>query len=169
MRRVTLELAGYKFEPEIRIDGKLIKAKKNKDKRYVYIIETEKEELDLDIYKWYEEESDYWLVASLIFYVITIFGIFDIKKDKNCRSLKYKGKLLLPEDKEYHAKIVMAEYIPNQLAFGVAGDQVIEDNDSNKYFDDEVVLSRRKSAKKIKKILTIATILAFGLGVAIIL
>ena len=168
MRKVTLEVAGYKFEPEIRVDGKLIRAKKNKEKHMVYVIETEKSELELDIYKWYEEESKLWLLMTIVFYLISLFGILDIKKEKFCRSLKYKGKMLLPEDKEYNTKIVMADYVANELAFGVAGDQIIEDNDSNKYFEDELVISRRKKAKTIKKFLTIGIILVVTALVIII-
>ena len=117
MRKVTLEVAGYKFEPEIRVDGKLIRAKKNKEKRMVYTLETEKSELELDIYKWYEEESKLWLLMTIVFYLISLFGILDIKKEKFCRSLKYKGKLLLPEDKEYNTKIFTEPTLKGRFGF----------------------------------------------------
>lgn len=153
MKVIKLEIAGNtKFEPEVLIDGKKYGYKKDKYNHRIYTIETDKNELDLQICKWHEEESDIHWLFSIIFFIISLFGIFDIRDSKNANSLKFKSKIRLDDSKqEYHSKIVLAAFQKDQIALDIQGDLLIEDNDTNKYFIDQSVLYRKEKNKKIKK------------------
>lgn len=157
MKIINIEFAGdTAFNPELKVDGKKCKKKKVGQGRKVFTLETDKDELDIELYKWHEEESSLWLVMSLLFFIISIFGIFDIHQPRFSNSLKYRGKIKLDNTKEeYNTKIVLGNFKKDAKAFDVLGDQIIESNESNKYFVDELVETRKTKIRKIKKTIRI--------------
>lgn len=151
MKKLTLIISGNtSFEPNILIDNKKLKYKKNKMRNRIYQIETDKDEIDIEMYKWFEIESKYWLFTHIFFFIISFFGLFDIKENRKPYSLKYKGKIKLSEG-ENELKIILNPFKPNEQSFVWEGNCSVDYNDTSKYFIDEGVNEKRRKLKKIKK------------------
>lgn len=160
MKTLTFTIAGNTFyNPNIVIYNQILKHKKGKYGTKVYTIETDKNELDIEIYTWYELESKYWLPVSLFFFIISCFGIFDIKQKNFFKSLKYKGKIKLTEETNQHLKLTFTTIRESQKAFFSEGNCTIEDNESNQYFFNQELQNRSKLLKKIKRFTWIGLII----------
>ena len=158
MKKLTLVLAGnLNFAPYVLIDNKKIKFKKNRMGHRIYEIETDKEEVEIEIFKWFEIESKHWMFFSLFFFMISFFGLFDVNDDKLPYSLKYKGKIKINEEDNY-LKIILNSFRPGERAFVWEGNCSIDYNDTNIYFIDNMVVERRKKIKKLKRIIRICGI-----------
>lgn len=151
MRKLVLSVTGnINFNPLILVDNRKVKFKKNKSNEIIYETETNKDELKIEIFKWFETEDKHWMLWSIIFFIISFFGVFDIKDDAKPYSLKYKGNIKLKEEENF-LKITLNSFKPNELAFVFDGNCFLESNGTNKYFIDENVINKRKKIKKIKK------------------
>lgn len=158
MKKLTLVIGGNtNFNPSVLINGCNLKYKEDKRGNKSYEIESEKDEIDIEIFKWFDIESKHWLLTSIIFYIISFFGLFDIRDNKKPYSLKYKGKIKLNEE-ENNLKVMLNSFKPDELAFVFEGNCALEANETNKYFIDENVVSRRKKLKKVKKIIRLVVL-----------
>jgi len=169
MKKIVLEFLGnLNFNFYVKIDEKLVDLKRLPNGHKIYEFESEKDELDIEIFKWYEEESKIWWLMGIIFYLISFFGIFDVRKGKTANTLKYKGKIkLLGDHDSYHTFIKVERFLNDNKAFTPSGDQTIIDNDTNRYYVDELVKKRRKKLKKIKTISTILIFVCIGIIVLV--
>ncbi len=66
---------------------------KRKENVFFYETEINKEEVDLKIFNVNEFEHKFWIIFAILFYLITIFGIFNSKYDKSGIKLNYTGKI----------------------------------------------------------------------------
>lgn len=74
----------YYFETySILIDGTPVKFKKNKAKKLECHYQTPKDNVRIDIYKYADIGGFFWFITQVFFFLVSIFGLFDIyKKNK---------------------------------------------------------------------------------------
>ena len=143
------------------VDGKKPKFKKNEFGNYECLIETEKDEVELKVFEWNEYKSALWLVMSIVYFFISLFGIFDIKQDKRFRSIDCHFKIKL-QNEENNLKLVYNGFKDGDIAIVHEGDCDIEVL-SNKYFIDTKSMKRYKIVKGIKVALWMFLIVAIFL------
>ena len=91
MNKLSLKLLGVdKLKPNVYVDGKRIKYKKNKYGAIECQCECANPEAEVVITKQSELASKWWLLMNILFFVISIFGIFEPPYDSkgimvNCK------------------------------------------------------------------------------------
>lgn len=87
------------FRPIIKIDDKDIKLKKNEFGSSVGKYSTEKDKVEIKIYTLpHEFDTKYWFLLFLLYYIVSIFGIFDVRYSSNLYRLEYSGTITLQEN-----------------------------------------------------------------------
>lgn len=148
MNKVNLVVSSNKaYDNIVLVDGKRFKYKKNKNKDMVGVIETNNDKVEIEIFNWFEIKSKLWLIMELFFFVISIFGLFDVKKDKKGKKVNFKAVFKLKEDNN-----IRLSYGP--LKDNVAPIRIDSNLDmeviENKFIVDEVVVKRYKLLKLFK-------------------
>ncbi len=85
------------FSKGICIDGKSVNFKKNEFGSYEVKYTTEKKSVEVSIVKYLELSHKLWLLMSLIFFVISLFGLLDTPYDRKCIVIDCKFTVSLSE------------------------------------------------------------------------
>ena len=149
MKRLILKIASHSsIDSYFLVDGKRVKSKKDNFGKKCSTIETENDEVEIKIFDFDEMQGKLCFVSSLVFFIISIFGILDIKYKKNCRSIDCKLKVKL-KNEENQLKISYNKFEDNEAAVNCEGDCEVEVI-SNKYYINEVSKKRFKIMKWVK-------------------
>lgn len=160
MKRLNLKIASHSsIDSYFLVDGKRVKSKKDNFGKKCSIIETENDEVEIKIFDFDEMQGKLWFVSSLVFFIISIFGILDIKYKKNCRSIDCKLKVKL-KDENNELKISYNKFEDNGLAVNYDSDCEVE-VESNRYYINQVSKKRFKIMKWVK----ITTVVLAVIGV----
>lgn len=138
------------------VNGNRIKNKINKFGYLEEIIENDNDFNEIEIGIFREINCKCWFLLEILFFIISIFGIFDVKKEKKGKSLKVKLKIQGNENVDL--KLIFNPFESGKEAIRVETNgncQVIE---NNYYIDEKIV-------KKLQ-ILKITKIMIFILFVA---
>lgn len=78
MNTVNIKLTGVnsKFNPIVKIDDNVINLKKNSFGSFDATYETDKNEIEITIFRYLELKSRLWWLYALFSFIISIFGIF---------------------------------------------------------------------------------------------
>lgn len=92
MKNIKIKISrSYGNLPEIVIDGKVRQAKKNKyEGGYDVIHQTDKDKLEIGLYKYQEINGRLWFLVYLFYFIISVFGIFDLPFGRKIISLECK-------------------------------------------------------------------------------
>lgn len=132
----------FAFKPIVEINNKIVKLKKNEFGNLTTNYQSEKQEVEVKIYTLPNELSyKYWFLMSVLFYIVSIFGIFDLPYNKNYYSLEYKGKIKLTENTILD--LTMEKPADNAKAISVREGN-FEDNETNVYKYDLKIKKRRR-------------------------
>ena len=85
------------LRPVIYIDGKAVKIKKNRFGNYLIEHKTEKDNAEVVIRQFPELSGRLWLIMALLFYFISIFGIFNPPYERRCLNIKCRFTVYLGE------------------------------------------------------------------------
>lgn len=99
------------------IDNTPIKLKKNRNGTYEGVYTTEKDNVELCVYKYLEIKSKLWLLMSLLFFIVSLFGILSPRYDKRCIVLEYKVNLKLKDNTE--VKLSANRFVNGGKAFEI--------------------------------------------------
>lgn len=101
MKELNLKLLGdvQMGETMVLIDGKSAKFKRNEFKNLVCHYETPNDSVKIEIYKAMDVGGVFWFLAQLFFFVISIFGIFDVYSKGRAVCFEYKAVVNLSEGK----------------------------------------------------------------------
>lgn len=99
MKTLNLKLTGVnsKVIPNIEVDGKNVKCKKNEFGAFEADIQTEKDEVEVVFSRVLELKSRFWWLFALISFIVSIFGLFEPPYDRKCISIDCKFKIKLNE------------------------------------------------------------------------
>ena len=145
-----------KLSPVITIDDKVVKFKKNEFGNLATSYQTEKDTVTLKIYKYLEISGRLWFLTHLLFFIISIFGIFDVPSDKRCIVLDCSFEIKLKPQSTL--SIVFNNFAESGRAIEYECDSEIKEL-SNHYYVD-------KKAKKRKKIMLITKIVLWACLIA---
>lgn len=94
MATLNLKLVGSKIGALVEIEDKLVDFKKNKHGNLSSTLEVSSTSVRMKVYTpSHELTQKNWLLASLIFFVISVFGIFDRGYGRRFYKLDYVGNL----------------------------------------------------------------------------
>lgn len=142
MKTLNITLKGTsKLSPNVLVDGKFVKLKKNQFGNYIGSIQTEKSEVDLVIQKYHELSGKLWFLMSILFFVISLFGLFDIRYGKNNYVIDSKFHIKLNEDVTNFAATINLNNAKGAIQFETNAEIKEE---LNVCFEDEVVKKRKK-------------------------
>ena len=165
MNRLFLKLINVmNVSPTILVDNKRVKPMKNEFGSYGINYETEKEEVEIKIYKYLEVNGRLWFLMHMIFFVISIFGLLDYRLDKRCTVIDCKLKIKVNENT--NAELRFNSFADSGEAYELKTDAEYEEI-SNRYFVDKRAQKRLKILK-ITKLICWLALVATILVVAIV-
>lgn len=157
MVNLNLEFVGFKeADGAISVNGEVVKLKKNKDKTYSYNTETEKEKSEIVIYKTHQYNGKHWFWWNFLYFIVSVFGIFDMRQNKKC--LVLDAKFIVSTEKDTNVKITRQNFEDKEKLINIETDAEVEEVTNVQYYDKE---ARKKQLKMRKvKIATAAISLA---------
>lgn len=123
------------------IDGKTVAPKKRGGSEF-YCMKTEKSSVNVKIYRKSELAYKNWFIYSLLFFIISIFGIFDVRDSNDGRTceIDFDAKTSMP------IRMRMVPQFSSGIAVEYLSPGVICENKNVSYIDDNV----KKRAKILK-------------------
>lgn len=156
MNTFNLKLTGsYLGNAIVLVDGKPIQLKKNKFANLAASCQTEKQSVILEIYRALDVGGALWFLAQLFFFVISVFGLFDVRNRRKHVGLVYRAEICLQQE----SSMILRCNLPVACAkaFEIDTELTVRE-ESNLFFVDA-------RAKKTFKILLVSKIV---LAVAIV-
>ena len=100
MNELKVKLTGLNDKCSISIDGTPLKFKKNKFGSIEATHKTDKTKVELSVVKYLEINSKLWWLWQIIYFFLSVFGLFDVFKDKKCLVIEAKFNINLKEQTE---------------------------------------------------------------------
>ena len=166
MKSLNLKVTGSQYlgNSIVYVDDKPVNLKRNEFKNLTCKYETEKDTVNLKVYRMLDVGGVWWFITQLFFFIISIFGLFDIHSKNRALGLEYECEVYLKEENN----ITLSCNPPrdNTQAFKVETDSQITEL-SNKFYIDQ---SAKKTFKKllIAKIVTALAIIAVVITVLVV-
>lgn len=156
MSRISLKIRSIAgTSPLVKIDGKRIRCKKNSFGNYDASVDVE-DGARLTLSCWDTILSPLWLVWEMLFFAISLFGIFDFQRDKLKRAAEFEA-VLHPHENSTATLTVIRSAGEGSPAAKLECD-----------FDAEVVKNEYSGFETIKKRRTIALIIKLAIWIALI-
>lgn len=85
MKALTLKIKGAskRLRPTVEVDGKVVRLKRNQFGNFEGQVNVDKDKFDIRISRFLEINSRLWFLKSIFYFLISIFGIFDSRKEKS--------------------------------------------------------------------------------------
>lgn len=162
MAKLELEFPAYNETLKtLTVNGKRPKLKKNKSGNHTCVFETQENIAQLSVYKSHYYFGKAWGLWWFIFYIVSIFGIFDIIEDKKCLVVDCKFNIDLNNNTKAILKPVKFE--DGGKFIEIECDSTVEEL-SNIQYRDKNAQKIQKRMKKVKIFLTLFIILCAILG-----
>jgi len=163
MRELKLKLINIqKLNPTILIDGKAKKIKKNEFGSYEINHTTENNKVEIIIRRYLELSGALWLFWSILYFIVSLCGIFDSKLDFKCIVVDCKFIVNL-NNNSTSINLILNEINEQGEAISFESETPI-DILSNHYFVDKKIKKRTKIILALRIILScilIATLAFF--------
>lgn len=91
---LTIQNAGEN-DSFVKIDGETMPLQKKKGETYTLIYDTNKQSVHLTVFTFMEYREKLWWLTSMIFFLISVFGIFDTHRNRKCRAVALEADLYL--------------------------------------------------------------------------
>lgn len=164
MNTLKLKISGCpKGQATVLVDNQKFKAKRNNYGNIEGTFQTEKSSVEISIYKYLEINGKLWVLMSLIFFVISLFGILEPRYDKHCIVYAYKIKVDLNETSE--VKLALNGYSNNGRAFEISTECQNQEL-TNIYYVDNKAKKRLKIMKVVKIFMWIGLIVGIIVAIA---
>lgn len=157
MRDLEIRLSGPQSfgETNVSIDGQLVKFKKNEFGNVVCKYQTENEKVNIKVFRMLDVGGIVWFITQLFFFVVSIFGIFDVHRKERCIAVDFEAEVDLKEEN----KLALQFNSPKEegKAINVQTDLTSKEI-SNKYYFDSKAKKTLKVLKFTKLFLALAII-----------
>ncbi len=100
MNNITLKVRGATKNSLIFLDDKLIKTKRDSFGNKVFKGQTSKNEISLKIYKVQELTLKNWWLYEILYFILSIFGLFDYRAKTGFYDVTYEANITLKENSE---------------------------------------------------------------------
>ncbi len=159
MKEVNLILRGMDAKNAvIFVDDKAVKTKRNNFGGQTATVQTENNSVHVRVESVLELQNPMWLLTNIFFFLISIFGLLDVRPSKTLTVVEYDATITLVDGENNIALTLDLNKAPKVLAESACQ---IEEH-QNKLEIDETL-------KKRKRILKISKIFTFIISVIIIL
>ncbi len=150
MNNIDLKLINCaNFKPSVEVDGNTLQYKKDNFGALTTQYTTDKSQIKIEINKYYDVLGPWWFLTSLFFFIISIFGILDIRPDKKCISLKTTFLINVRENSKI--KIVFKTRKNGEKAVEVTCENAeITQEEGNTYYVEEQAKKRYKVLRVTK-------------------
>lgn len=150
MNQLNLKMSGmFNVKPVIFIDDKPVKCKKNNYGNIDISQQFDKDKVEVKICKYFELNGKLWFLMSMLFFIISFFGILDVPYNKKCIAIDCRFTIALSE--KTNVKIKFNKLSEQGRAVEIESEANIEEI-CNEYYVD-------MRAKKRRKILIITKLL----------
>lgn len=157
MKTLYLKITGSQnlSNTVVYIDNKPAELKRNEFQNLTCNYETENESVNVKIYKMLDVGGIWWFITQLLFFIISIFGIFDARTKNRALSLEYEADVELKDN----SSLTLGLNVPkeNGTAFKVETDLNLVGK-TNKFFVDVNAKKKFKYLLISKILLTLAVI-----------
>jgi len=123
----------------ILVDGKPVEFKKNKFGNFEYEHTTPNDTVNIKIYSLNELKHKLWFLMSIIFFIISGFGLLDWNFKKKYKVLEYDADIKIKEDS--FADIKIAKYASGTKAVTLT--TICENTENANAFKDDPILKKR--------------------------
>lgn len=137
------------------VDGTPVKLAKNKMGSYEGVYTTEKDTVELCVYKYLELKSKLWLLMSLVFFVVSLFGILSPRYDRHCVTIEYKASIKLKDNTD--VTLSSNKFVDNGKAFELTSNAEVNET-TNLIYTDKVAKKRLRILRAIEAVLWVALI-----------
>lgn len=161
MATLNLKLVGAKIGALVEIDGKPVDFKKNKHGNLSSPLEVSSTSVQMKVYTpTHELTQKNWLLTSLLFFIISVFGIFDRRYGRRFYKLDYIGDLSFADGET--VTVGINTYGKDKKAITCMS-QGFQNNETNIYTADTL-------AKKHWQILTVIRVVVWiALAITVLL
>lgn len=157
MKTINLSISGAIIKDAVvAVDGNVLRFKKQKGGERTCTYTTEKDSAELTVTRANELGGKLWFLWAMLFFIISVFGIFNSKYDKRGTEINYKSRLTLGETTSVNLKF-------NRFK---NGERAIECTSDNEVAEEENAYSQDTKTKKRVKILTAVEVLIWLAAVA---
>lgn len=159
MNTLNLKLKGSENlgDALVYVDGEAVKFRRNEFKNLSATVKTDKDRVKIEVVKALDVGGIFWFLTQILFFIISIFGIFDVRIKKRYMSIRYECDVDLTENGSFALKCNTPR--ENAAAFEIETDLNTTEI-SNICFADE-------KAKRTCKMLLIAKIFT-AIAIAVI-
>lgn len=162
MRTLEIKLAGAQNlgETVVSIDNEPVQFKENEFGSSVCKYQTENDKVNIKVYRLLDVGGFLWFITQLFFFVISIFGIFDVRRKERCLIVDFEAEIDLREEN----KLTLKFNVPKENAQAVG----FQTNLTGRVLSNSYYLDTK--AKRILKVLKITKLLLAlaVIGVAIV-
>lgn len=158
MNNVNLKFVNCSnLKPSIEVDGNSLKLKKDNFGALTTEYATNSSQIKIEINKYYDVLGPWWFLTHIFFFIISVFGILDIRPDKKCISLKTTFIINVQENSK--VKFVFKTRKNGEKAIEATCEncEVVQE-DGNVYYVEEQAKSRYKVLRITKVFIWIATV-----------
>lgn len=159
MSKLTIRYANNSaIKPVLTVDGKEIKGEKH-GKTTVFTYETDSSSARVRVFNVLEASSPMFFLTSLLFFVLSVFGIFDDYSDFKCRKVNFDASVSTVSDCDLSltgrgfSKSEKTEAIKTECTGSI-------DVFDNKFSVDKVALRRTRIMTAVRVVLFLACIVA---------
>lgn len=139
------------------VNGDRIIDKKNKLGYLEQVIENDNDFNEIEISSFREIDCKCWFLLEILFFIISIFGIFDVKKEKKGKSLKVKLKVQGNESADL--KLIFNPFKIGEDAVKVETNGTYQIIENNYYIDEKIV--KKLHILKVTKIMILILFAVF--------
>ncbi len=163
MAKLDLEFVGFENALDcIAIDGEIVKLKRTRKKTRICTLEMKNNNTEIVAYKTHYYTSKNWFWWNFLYYIVSFFGLFDIKQTKKC--LVQDAKINISSENDANAIISRVNFTDGGKLLEVETQAKVEEISNIQYNDKDA----RKKHLKMKKIKTATTIAVAVLTVLLI-
>ena len=156
MNKLNMKINGVNTRGlDIKIDDKKVNVLKNKYGNKAVIYETENPTVNIKIKKYLEINSRAWFFWQMLFFFLSVFGIFDFKLDKKCVVIDCEFEVKLEEITTLNLSMNYVKSLEKALKVDSNAD--IKEIKNVAYVDEKA--KKRIKILKITKIFTLIALL----------
>ena len=144
MNELNLQIAKSSVitSPSVYIDGNAVPITRGKNsQRDVCSYSTDKDYVEIVVAKRYELEGKWWFLMSMLFFFISVLGIFDTRIGKRFYSVNYRARVYLKGNANLQMSFNM--FREGERAIELKGDAEIEELE-NQYGLNKTLRKRRR-------------------------
>lgn len=146
MKTLNIKLqGGMALNPVVKIDGQVVRLKKNSKEVRAGSVQTDKEQVEITVENTLEIMGRGWWFVQMFFFFFSLFGIFNPRMEKLNYSINYKSIIVLPGDVA-NIEIRFKQILDKQPALELVGAESVTE-EVNEYQTNAEAQKRRKILK----------------------